>query len=589
MGLPAGLCHDGAKQVSYPSMKIFVTLLASLMLLGCQTLPSASRSTEPDTASPPAPPVEYASFRPDTLFALLTAELAGQRGRFDIALANYLREANATRDPGVAERAYRISEYLGADQAALDSARIWADSDPSNTEAQRAAAIQLARAGRFEQSLVHMENILRHQGNPHFDFLALSAAETDPDTRAGLMTSFEQLLQKYPDNAQLLFGQALLLQQDGKPEEALALLDHPALQKGDVGALLLRARLLQSLDRGDEALPLLRKGIRQHPDDKRLRLAEARLLVDQRKLPEAHKAFSELLEQHPEDDDLRFSLALVSMETEDWQEARTLLEELVERDTHRNAALLHLGRVYEELDEPDAALNAYAQVEPGNEYLPALARQSTLLFERQQGGDAARLLREARASYPEYAVQLYLIEAEAWSRHNQPQRASRLIDQALAEYPGDLNLLYSRAMLAEKRGDLAQLERDLRFILEQEPDNAMALNALGYTLADRTDRYEEARRLIEQAYHLSPDDAAVIDSLGWVNYRLGNLAEAERLLRLAMDKMPDAEVAAHLGEVLWVRGKQREARKVWAEALKNDPQSTTLLRTLQRLTGSEKP
>ncbi len=587
MGLPAGLCHDGAKQVSYPSMKIFVTLLAGLMLLGCQTLPSASRSTEPETAAAPEP-VEYASFTPDTLFALLTAELAGQRGRFDIALANYLREAHATRDPGVAERAYRISEYLGATQAALDSALIWADSDPSNIEAQRAAAIQLARAGRFEQSLVHMENILRHKGNPHFDFLALSAAETDPDTRAGLMTSFDQLLQKYPDNAQLLFGQALLLQQDGKPEEALALLDHPALRKGDVGALLLRARLLQSLDRGDEALPLLHKGIRQHPDDKRLRLAEARLLVDQRKLPEAHKAFSELLEQHPEDD-LRFSLALVSMEIEDWQGARELLEELLERDAHRNAALLHLGRVYEELGEPEEALEAYAQIEPGNEYLPALARQSTLLFERQQGSEAARLLREARASYPEYAVQLYLIEAEAWGRNNQPQRASRLIDQALAEYPGDLNLLYSRAMLAEKRGDLAQLERDLRFILEQEPDNAMALNALGYTLADRTNRYEEARRLIEQAYQLSPDDAAVIDSLGWVNYRMGNLAEAERLLRLAMDKMPDAEIAAHLGEVLWVRGKQREARKVWAEALKSDPENTTLLRTLQRLTGSEKP
>jgi len=588
MGLPAGLCHDGAKQVSYPFMKIFVALLASLLLLGCQTLPSAPNdTTEADTT--PEEPVEYASFAPDTLFALLTAELAGQRGRFDIALANYLREAQATRDPGVAERAYRISEYLGATEAALDSARIWADSAPENVEARRAAAIQLARAGRFEESLAHMEAILRHKGNPHFDFLALSAAETDPETRAGLRDSFDQLLNRYPDNSQLLYGKALLLQQDGRPEEALALLDHPALTRQEIGALLLRARLLQSLDRGDEALPLLRKAIRQHPDDKRLRLAEARLLVDRRKLPEAHRAFSELVRQHPDDDDLRFSLALVSMEIEDWQGAQGLLETLLERDAHRNAALLHLGRVHEELGRPDEALAAYAQVEPGNEYLPALARQSTLLFERQRGSEAARLLREARASYPEYAVQLYLIEAEAWSRHNQPQRASRLIDQALAEYPGDLNLLYSRAMLAEKRGDLTQLERDLRVILEQEPDNAMALNALGYTLADRTNRHEEARALIEQAYHLSPDDAAVIDSLGWVNYRLGNLAEAERLLRIALEKLPDAEIAAHLGEVLWARGKQREARKVWAEALKSDPDSDILRRTVQRLTGSENP
>jgi len=589
MGLPAGLCHDGAKQVSYPFMKIFVTLLAGLFLAGCQTLPSASDGAEPDVLEATEAPEEYASFTPDTLFALLTAELAGQRGRFDIALANYLREARATRDPAVAERAYRISEYLGAAEASLESARIWADSAPDNVEAQRAAAIQLARAGEFEQSLAHMENILRHQGNPHFDFLALSAAETDPDTRAGLMNSFDQLLTRYPDNAQLLFGKALLLQQEGEPEQALALLDRHALDREEVGALLLRARLPQSLDRGSEALPLLRKGIRRHPDDKRLRLAEARLLVDQRKLPEAHKAFSELLEQHPDDDDLRFSLALVSMEIEDWQSARQLLLELLERDAHRNAALLHLGRVFEELEQPDDALRAYAEIEPSNEYLPALARQSSLLFERQRGAEAASLLREARASYPEYAVQLYLIEAEAWSRHDQPQRATRLIDQALAEFPGDLNLLYSRAMLAEKRGDLAQLERDLRVILEQEPDNAMALNALGYTLADRTNRHQEARALIEQAYHLSPDDAAIIDSLGWVNFRLGNLAEAERLLRLAREKMPDAEISAHLGEVLWARGKQREARKVWAEALKADPESDILRRTVQRLTGSEEP
>src|SRR5690606_9290040 len=195
----------------------------------------------------------------------------------------------ATRDPGAAERAYRISEYLGATEAALDSARIWADSAPENVEARRAAAIQLARAGRFEESLAHMEAILRHKGNPHFDFLALSAAETDPETRAGLRDSFDQLLNRYPDNSQLLYGKALLLQQDGRPEEALALLDHPALTQQEIGALLLRARLLQSLDRGDEALPLLRKAIRQHPDDKRLRLAEARLLVDRRKLPEAHR------------------------------------------------------------------------------------------------------------------------------------------------------------------------------------------------------------------------------------------------------------------------------------------------------------
>ncbi|EQM77439.1 tetratricopeptide repeat protein [Stutzerimonas stutzeri] len=575
-------------------MKKLLVFSAVLLLGGCQSFMQSAPDSGPPVeeatpATAKASPSEYGSFSSDTLYALLVAELAGQRNRFDIALGNYVQQANATQDAGVAERGFRIAEYLGADQAALDTALIWANNAPENLDAQRAAAVQLARAGRYEESLAFMEKVLQGQGDTHFDFLALSAAETDPDTRTGLLKSFDQLLAKHPDNPQLKFGKAVLLQQDGHPEEALALLEEQPAREQEIPSILLQARLLQILERSKEALPLLEKSLRQHPEDKRLRLTYARLLVEQDRLDEAMGEFATLVQQHPGDDDLRFSMALVCLEAQAWREAIVYLEELIERGSHLDAANFNLGRAYRELGQQEKALAAFAKVGPGNEYLPAKLMQAELLFSLGRNQDASQLLASAREEQPDYAIQLYLIEIEALSNQGQTEAAWQRAEQALEQFPEDLNLLYTRAMIAEKRGDLAQLEQDLRFIIEREPDNAMAINALGYTLADRTTRYDEALALIQQAYQINPDDAAILDSLGWVNYRMGNLEEAETQLRKAYQRFADHEIAAHLGEVLWTAGEQREARRIWGEALKQQPDSEVLHETIKRLTGSEKP
>lgn len=565
--------------------------LAFVFLNGCQAIAPVSPDATPpaaDTTPAPAPTQQvYSAFTEDTVFSLLSAELAGQRNRFDIALDNYVTQAINTQDPGISERAFRIAEYLGADQAALDTSLIWAKNDPTNLEAQRAAAIQLARAGRYDDSMAYMEKVLQGQGDTHFDFLALSAAETDADTRNGLLTSFDRLLKKYPKNGQLIFGKALLLQQNGDAQGALKLLEDNPTNDGDVTPILLRARLLQSMDRGKEALPILEKSIRQYPDDKRLRLTYARMLVEQNRMDDAKVEFSSLVQQFPDDDELRYSLALVCLEAKAWDEAVGYLEDLIARGSHVDSAHLNLGRVYEERNDPQNALVEYAQVGAGNDYLPAQLRQSDILMSNGSVAEASKRLAAAREAQPDYAIQLYLIEAETLANNNQSDRAWQVLGQALKQYPDDLNLLYTRAMLAEKRDDLSQMEKDLRAILKREPDNAMALNALGYTLSDRTTRYAEAKVLIERAHALNPEDPAVLDSLGWVNYRLGNLDEAERLLRQALERFPDHEVAAHLGEVLWANGKQREARKVWSKALEQQPDSPILRSTLRRLTGSE--
>ena len=587
------MCHDaqtaGKSPFSYMN-RSSALLLALVLLSGCQamapTSPDDSSAAE-DTTSTPQKPTVYGSFSEETLFSLLSAELAGQRNRLDIALDNYVTQAINTQDPGVAERALHIAEYLGADQAALDTSLIWARNAPDDLEAQRAAAIQLARNGRYDDSMVYMEKVLQAKGDTHFDFLALSALETDADTRAGLQNSFDRLLVKHPDNDQLIFGKALLMQQDGDAAGALKLLEKNPPHDGELAPILLRARLLQSLNRGDEALPLLQKTIRQYPQDKRLGLTYARTLVEQNRIPEAKTQFVSLVQQYPEDDELRFSLALVCLEGKQWDEAEGYLQELIDRDSHVDSAHLNLGRIAEERNDPQGALIEYALVGPGNDYLPAQLRQADILISHGRGTEASQKLAAARDAQPDYAIQLYLIEAETLSANNQTDRAWSVLQQAVKQYPDDLNLLYSRAMLAEKRNDLQQMERDLRTIIQREPDNAMALNALGYTLSDRTTRYAEAKVLIQQAYDLNPDDPAVLDSLGWVNFRLGNLDEAERLLRQALERFPDQEVAAHLGEVLWANGKQREAKHIWATFLKDNPDSPILRKTLLRLTGSE--
>ena len=464
---------------------------------------------------------------------------------------------------------------------------LWARNAPGDLDAQRAAAIQLARNGQYDESLVYMEKVLQGQGDTHFDFLALSAADTDENTRRGLLQSFERLLAKYPGNGQLIFGKALLMQQDGNTEGALGLLEDNPPQEGEIAPILLRARLLAALDRGDEAMPLLEKNLKKIPDDKRLRLTYARMLVEQNRMDDAKVQFATLVQQYPDDDELRYSLALVCLEGKAWDEAYSYLQELVERGSHVDSARLNLGRIAEERGDPQAALDEYAQVGPGTDFLPAQLRQADILIANGRADEASRRLAEARDAQPDYAIQLYLIEAETLANNDKTQSAWLVLQNAIKQNPDDLNLLYTRSMLAEKRNDLAQMEKDLRAILAREPNNAMALNALGYTLSDRTTRFDEARVLIERAHQLNPEDPAVLDSLGWVNYRLGNLDDAERYLRSALERFPDHEVAAHLGEVLWANGKQREARKIWGKALQEQPDSPILRSTILRLTGSE--
>lgn len=563
-----------------------LALTVSLLIAGCAV-------NEPVPEQPPAPPVPvtaeqkeaptvYGQFPADTLYALLTAEIAGQRNRFDIALSNYLEQAVRTRDAGIIERAMEISEFLGAHQQAMDMALLWSEVEPDNPEALRAAALQLARAGEHDEAMQIMEQVLLLQDDTHFDLLALTALQADSATRAAMLDNLERLLQRYPDNPQLSFAAALLLQEEQRSEEALALLDEHTRQNRTAASIMLQSRLHAGMGETDDAIEVLQQGVREFPDDDRMRLLLARMLVSNNDHPAAIEHFQELVRQHPDDDEVRLALALVELEGGETDAAINELETLLELDPENEAAQYHLGTAYQHAEQWDAAIRSWQSIGAGEHYLPSRLRISQLLVERQRIDELGQIMDNERGGHPQLAAELYLLEIEALAEV-EPQRAMQRANEAIAQVPSDSRLLYTRAMLSERLGNPTGLEADLRQIIQHEPDNAMALNALGYTFADRNERLDEALQLIERAHELKPDDPAILDSLGWVHYRLGDLERAEQLLRDAFAAFPDEEVGAHLGEVLWQQGKRREAREIWDRAAEAADDTALIDATRKRL------
>ncbi len=569
----------------FTSRALILTL--GLALGGCAVTGSAPEPTPPAVAAAVAEPKEeepvvQGQFSAETLYALLAAEIGGQRNRFDLALNNYLEQAVVTRDAGIIERAMEIAEFLGAQQQALDMSLLWVEVAPDNPDALRAAALQLARAGQHDDAMRIMRQVLQLQDDTHFDLLALAALQTDSETRQGLLNTLLDLLQQHPDNPQLSFAAALLMHEDQRSEEALALLHKHTRQQRSSASVMLQSRLHAGLNEPDKAIAVLEQGVQEFPDDHRLRLLLARMLVNAEDYPGAITHFRELARQNPNDDEMQLALALIELESGDVEAAINDLQHLLDQDPDNTAVAFQLGNALEQAGQADQAIAVWQNIRVGDEYLPSRLRISRLLAEQQQIDELGNFLRDERNSNPQRALELYMVEVETlMSTH--PQRAMQLINSALEQFELDTSLLYTRAILAERLGDPAGLESDLELILQHEPDNAMALNALGYTLADRNERLDEALQMIEQAHELKPRDPAILDSLGWVHYRLGNLELAEELLRRAFAAYPDAEVGAHLGEVLWQQGKHREARRVWDAAAEQAEDSSLIDSTRERL------
>jgi tetratricopeptide (TPR) repeat protein len=518
------------------------------------------------------------------LYEYLLAEIAGQRGSIGLSAQAYADLAKRTQDPRIAKRATEIALYARMPNAAIESARIWYETEPSSMQALQTLTSLLINTKRHGEALPYLQKLLAAEGNSAADgFLQLSRLLANSQDKALTLTLVQQLAQPYPKLAQAHFAVAQAAAAADQRELALAEVRTASELKPDwEPAVLLEAQLLQ---RQSPALALKRLTdfLTRYPKAKDVRMSYARALVTEARYPEARAEFQTLSRDFPDNVDVVFAVGVLSLQLQDYALAEENFKRLLVlpyRD--RNTVRLYLGQIAEERKNYAEALRWYEEVASGEQYLQAQIRYAQVL-NKQGKLDAARAyLHQIEAGNSQARAQLLLTEAQMLREANRAREAFDLIGNALESMPDQPELLYDYAMLAEKLERMDLLETSLKKLISLQPDHAHAYNALGYSLADRNVRLPEAQELIEKALQLSPDDPFIIDSMGWLLYRSGKNKEALEYLRKAYSTRPDPEIAAHLGEVLWVDGERGEAEKVWLEAAKKTPGNDALNSAIKR-------
>ena len=521
----------------------------------------------------------------DLMFDILLAEIAGQRGELEVSVPHYLQAAETAQDPRVAERAVQIASFAKQYAVAERAARRWVELAPDDPEARKALTVLALHLGDTDEAIAQLDYLISAADDPQEGYsLATALLARDTDKEAALAT-MDRLVAYHPESPYAWLALSRMSVNVDKLDKGLdavnkALELSPTLAE----AMMLKAQILVRLERKAEATQLLENAVSKHPDNATLHFAYGRMLLDGDDLDGARKQFGRVVELDPENAEGMYSLALLELETKQYQSGEQHLKQLLKLRPDEQNAYYYLGYSALEQGHDDAALQWYRKVEGGDYWSQAQLRIAEILVRQGKMEGMQNHMRTLRNMNPDQRVTLYLIEGQVLTDAGLNKEAFDLYGSALQDTPDNEELLYAHSLAAEKLGKLEIAERDMRRILKNDPENARTLNALGYTLADRTTRYDEALDYINRAYAQEPNDPAVIDSLGWVHYRLGNLDEARRLLQQAWDMTGNSEIGAHLGEVMWAQGDREAARRIWDTSLASDPGNVMLLKVINRHT-----
>lgn len=520
----------------------------------------------------------------DVMYNVFAAEFLGSEGDLDSAVGLYLEAAMESSDPDIAHRATRIAFAAQAWQQAAMAADRWALLDPDNIEAHENAAAALLLTGDYTGAELQLNRIIQLMGNSTEAWIKVSvllARSGNPEKASAVLENL-LALNGNVDNANAMFAQSQLAVQERDFEKAFVLAKRAVdLDPSNIEFLTWAGRLALNLNRTSEGLIYIERAWQQNSEDHDLALAYADLLA---RTGQADKS-REVMESMQQSPDVLLSRILFEINDGKMENAEELFKEFLEMDFEDPVEkAFYQAQAAEALGKIQQAIELYGLVTSGEQALGAGIHRAELMAREGDRDGARQALQEMRVETNDLFVEeSWLAEARIVRESEGREPALELLSVALEQMPESVAILYSHALLAAELGWVDIAETDLRIIISAQPENAAALNALGYTLADQTERYEEAEALIRQAYILEPEQAAIVDSMGWISFRLGRLAESEEFLRMAWALERNPEIGAHLGEVLWVDGKQAAARAIWREALEIDSEDPVLKETLLRL------
>lgn len=568
----------------------WVFIFVILLMTACSTVQESPPEPVTEAVSSPAETTaiepsdaELPPTDPDVMYHVLAAEVLGADGDFSGAASEYLEAALISEDPEVAERAARVAVSAGEWQLVALASDRWAMLDPSSLDARELAAGSRLREGDFVGAEYQLAHILRMTAStPDHGWRIVIALLAPVNDQARANRVLDRLLEEFDGdtNASALLARSRLAANFGELEQAYELADQ-AIKLDPTRADILAWSGRLAVNMGDETLALSRyqQAWEASPDDEQIAMAYAELLKRNDSLASAQRVLAQL----PDTPDMRFARIVFALDGGDREGAEALYSEFSSvQYENLSAAAFQAAQSAELLGYQREAIDWYEKV-TGENTIRATMRRAFLLAGLGDVEDARNLLKQLRAGAgSEISSQSYQAEAQILQEAGDPEAAFQVLNDGLQLLPGDISLRYTRALIAVGLGRLELAENDLREIIAVQPNNAAAINALGYTLADLTDRYEEAEELILLAYELQPDDASIIDSMGWISYRLGRLSEAESYLREAWKILRNPEVAAHLGEVLWMRGQKQEARSIWQIGTELEGDNEILLKTMRR-------